>query len=163
MEEWSGLKYHQILYDSLNDGKSSKTFRNKIINHSQLYFNVIDSNNNVFGHYHHGIIDKTGSNYDNIYIFIFTLNSNERCGIKKFNNKSFDVCTWICNDNNFIFCDFSRNIHYSAYCVSEMHFYKSCCVFSNIEYFLMFMIQGYLLNHAFIVENIIMNIPFQQD
>jgi hypothetical protein len=64
LEEWSGLEYHQILYDSDVDGKQSSTFKDKILNHQHLYFIVIDSNDNVFGHYHNGIIDKTVNIYD---------------------------------------------------------------------------------------------------
>ena len=33
LEEWSKLKYNQILYDSEIDGKSSEIFGNKILNH----------------------------------------------------------------------------------------------------------------------------------
>ncbi len=58
LEEWSGLKYHQILYDNDIDDKSPQIFRNKIMNHSHLYFIVIDSNDNVFGHYHSTLINK---------------------------------------------------------------------------------------------------------
>ena len=38
LDEYSGLKYKEIIYDSNIDGKSSETFRNKIINHSKLYY-----------------------------------------------------------------------------------------------------------------------------
>ena len=61
LEEWSGLNYKEVIYDSEKDGKSDQTFRNKIMNHSHLYFIVIDSDNNVFGHYHNSIIDKIRS------------------------------------------------------------------------------------------------------
>ena len=52
--------------------------------HSKLYFIVIDSDNNVFGHYHNSIIDKIGDNYDP-NIFMFTLYSNGRNEAKKYN------------------------------------------------------------------------------
>ena len=73
------------------------------MNHNQLYFIVIDSNDNVFGHYHPGVIDKIGDN-DNSNIFIFTLNNNGRCGIKKFNNKNGKTGTWIWNSDNYYNC-----------------------------------------------------------
>ena len=78
LKEWSGCKLGRRLYDSNIDGKDSSIFRKKIMNHNQLYFIVIDSNYNVFGHYHDKTIDKIG---DNEYagIFAFTLNSNGRC------------------------------------------------------------------------------------
>ncbi len=58
LEEYSGYKYKEIIYDSNKDGKSSSIFRNKIINRSHLYFIIIDSNDNVFGHYHNNVINK---------------------------------------------------------------------------------------------------------
>ena len=103
LEEWSGKKYSSVLYDSDIDGKDSSIFRNKIMNHNQLYFIAIDSNDNVFGHYHPGVIDKIGSNNDN-NIFIFTLNSNGRSGVKKFNRKGRNTYTYICNDNDYYGC-----------------------------------------------------------
>ena len=67
--------------------------------HSQLYFIVIDSNNNVFGHYHPGFVGHFNvEGYDGDHddgIFLFTLNSNGRCGVKKY-------------DNNFIYSRRSR-------------------------------------------------------
>ena len=73
------------------------------MNHNQLYFIVIDSKNNVFGHYHPSVIDKIDSyNYDS-NIFIFTLNSNGRCGIKKFNNKNGKAFTRIYNDDDYYY------------------------------------------------------------
>ena len=61
--------YSEVLYDSDNDGKESSVFREKVMKHSQLHFIVVDSDNNVFGHYHPGVIGKCGSlpqgyNYD---------------------------------------------------------------------------------------------------
>ena len=104
LEEWSGKKYSSVLYDSDIDGKDSSIFRNKILNHNQLYFIAIDSNDNVFGHYHPGVIDKIGYNIHDNNIFIFTLNSNGRSGVKKFNRKAGNTFTYICNDNNYCVC-----------------------------------------------------------
>ena len=71
LETWSGKKYSEVLYDSDIDGKDSSIFRNKIMNHNQLYFIIIDSNDNVFGHYHPGVINKISSNIynDNDYYY----------------------------------------------------------------------------------------------
>ena len=72
------------------------------MNHNQLYFIIIDSKNNVFGHYHSSVIDEIGNNIYDSNIFIFTLNSNGRCEIKKFNNKNVNnAFTYIDNDNNY--------------------------------------------------------------
>ena len=93
LEEWSKKKFDKILYDSDRDGIEETTFGSKVLNQKQLYFIVIDSNNNVFGHYHPGIIDKVYAGYfennndDNL--FLFTLYSNGRSGIKKFNRGIF--------------------------------------------------------------------------
>ena len=37
-------------------------------------------------------------------MFIFTLNNNGRCGIKKFDNKDGKTYTWICNNKNYYYC-----------------------------------------------------------
>ena len=76
LEKWSGKKYSTILYDSKRDGDSKPVFKDRIMNQSQLYFIVIDSSENVFGHYHPGIISDF-VNYDR-NIFMFLLKSNGR-------------------------------------------------------------------------------------
>ena len=96
---------NNVLYDSDIDGKDSSIFRNKIINHNQLYFIIIDSNDNVFGHYHSGVINKIDSRIYDSNIFMFTLNNNGRCGIKKFDNKGGDdAYTYIYNSDNYYYC-----------------------------------------------------------
>ena len=106
LEEWSGKKYSEVLYDSDIDGKDSSIFIKKIINHKHLYFIIIDSNDNVFGHYHPSVINKISSIFDS-NIFIFTLNSNGRCGIKKFNYKGGKKAyTYIYNDNDYYNCSY---------------------------------------------------------
>ena len=83
------------------------------MNHNQLYFIVIDSNDNVFGHYHPSVINRIydSGNYDS-NIFIFTLNSNGRCGIKKFNNKNGNKAfTCIYNNNSYYYdCNYGYYI-----------------------------------------------------
>ena len=96
LEEWSRRKYGSVLYDSEIDGKDGQTFRDNILNHGYLYFIVIDSKNNVFGHYHPDVIERTNTYSYSEGIFLFTLNNNGRCGIRKFNkNKKFKVFTII--------------------------------------------------------------------
>jgi len=50
LEEWSGFKYKEVLYDSNEYDKSNEIIINKTINHSYLYFIIIDSDNNIFNH-----------------------------------------------------------------------------------------------------------------
>ena len=109
LEDWSGLKFKEVLYDSEVDGKSDEIFRDKIINHSHLYFIVIDSDENVFGHYLNEMVDETGLDIIDSDIFIFTLNSNGRSDIEKFNSKKV-VYTHL-YDNGFYYCG---NIGYDA-------------------------------------------------
>ena len=75
-----------MLFDSDIDGKSDSIFRKKILNHGQLYFIAIDLNDNVFGHYYTDVIDTVGRNYS-YNLFMFTLNSNGRCGVMKFDSE----------------------------------------------------------------------------
>ena len=102
LENWCGLKYKQVLYDSDVDNKSSEIFRNKIINHSHLYFIVIDSEDNVFGHYHNKMIDEIGYDMNDDDIFLFILNSNGRSSADNFKRKK-NVCTHI-YDKGFYYC-----------------------------------------------------------
>ena len=115
---------NNILYDSDIDGKNSSIFRDKIINHNQLYFITIDSNNNVFGHYHSGIIDKIDSSIYDSNIFIFTLNSNGRSGVKKFDYQYEKAYTHIYKNNNYYFCDI-----YGIYQIDT----NSSYIYSSIE------------------------------
>jgi hypothetical protein len=49
---------------------------------------------------------------------MISLNSNGRCEIKKFNNKN-DICTYICNNNSFYYCD-------GGYFIGEIDKNNSC-------------------------------------
>ena len=110
LEEWSERQVDNILYDSDRDGKDSQTFRNKIMNHQHLYFIIIDSDNNVFGHYNEVTISKTNYEYTrDEQSFMYTLNNNNRCGIKKFQLKSteYDHSVYIkgeAGNSNYYFC-----------------------------------------------------------
>ena len=57
-EEWSWRKYDKVIYNSYIDECESFSCRHKIYRHNHFYFILIDLNNNIFGHYHHGTIDK---------------------------------------------------------------------------------------------------------
>ena len=109
LEEWSGLEVGEVLYDSERDGKESKTFRDQILHHKQMYFIIIDSDGNVFGHYHSTVINSPGNwsnDSERVHdrnIFMFTLNSNGRCEAKKCKSKINNICTVINPDDTF-FC-----------------------------------------------------------
>ena len=129
LEEWSCKKYSTVLYDSDNDGKDSSIFREKILNHSHLYFIVIDSNDNVFGHYHDGVIDRIAKDetneedkdefddkcYDS-QLFMFTLNSNGRSRVERYDRKCSRIYTMINNDYSYYDlgkCDHDNYCHIS--------------------------------------------------
>ena len=135
LEEWCGYKYKEILYDSEIDGKSSEIFRDQIINHSHLYFIIIDSNDNVFGHYHNNIIDRIADYINDPNIFMFTLYSNGRNGIKKYERKR-KLYTFIYEGNDseakFYCCGNDEN-NYDGYGIfkiediDEKHENYLCC------------------------------------
>ena len=102
LEDWSGLKFKKVLYDSDVDGKSAEIFKKKIINHSHLYFVVIDSDENVFGHYLNVMVEETNLDIVDTDIFLFTLNSNGRNDVEKFESKKV-VYTHI-YDDGFYYC-----------------------------------------------------------
>ena len=91
LEEWSGCKWTKIIYDPNKHSKSSKILKNKTINYSRFCFIIINSNNNVFGHYHKGIINDIDCAIYDSNIFIISLNSNGRNGINKFERKNIHV------------------------------------------------------------------------
>ena len=78
-----------------------ETFRNKIMNHSSLYFIVIDNMDNIFGHYHPTLIrEECNCCYNGEEeIFLFSLQSNgKEESIKYLPNHNFDYFTSIEND-----------------------------------------------------------------
>ena len=116
LEEWSGKTFNRVLYDSDNDDKKASTFREKIMNHGQLYFIVFDYNNNVFGHYYPGVINKTERLFSDVDTFIFTVNSNGRCGMKKFNSKGKSTWTFIYDGEDYGYYSFGckNEVRYEA-------------------------------------------------
>ena len=132
--------YSEVLYDSDNDGKESSVFREKVMKHSQLYFIVVDSDNNAFGHYHPGVISKCGSlpqgyNYD-ANMFLFTLNSNGRRKVSKFGRKTQYVYTRIWNSNKYFYykCGYG-NDNDSCYYIGQIGNCRSCIVGDIVEAF----------------------------
>ena len=106
LETWSGHQVNNVLYDSDIDGKDSQIFRNKILNHQHLYFIVIDNQNNVFGHYTNSNMNQTDKWITDNESFLFTLNNNGRCGIKKYNINPYHSqhATYIWSDSYFYSC-----------------------------------------------------------
>ena len=111
LEQWSGHTFKSLLYDSDSDAKESSVFRNKVLNHSHLYFIVIDTCDNVFGHYHDSLIDKYGDGktvenvkkncvYDD-EIFLFTLHNNTTHKKQKFERKG--KLSTLIYDNEFFY------------------------------------------------------------
>ena len=104
LEEWSGHSYDKVVYDSDIDGKEVEVFRSRVVNHQHLYFIVIDSDNNVFGHYHDSLLDKlTEFNYDS-NMFMFTLCRNGVTETNKYNNKAQDIWTFTYGGTYYYFC-----------------------------------------------------------
>ena len=114
LEEWCGLKYSQVLYDSDIDGTDSVTFRERIMNHEHVYFIIIDDHDNVFGHYHPGIINKVDESLQDVGIFVFTLNNDGRCGVKKYGRTYGIIYTYINSDKFFTLGnEYTLNFYYS--------------------------------------------------
>ena len=111
------------MFDSSFDGKDASIFKDRIERHQNLYFIVIDSEDNVFGHFHGDVIFEIDGNA-NRSMFLFTLNSNGRSGVNKFPpNAATNYYTSIYekNNNNFYDCNcnnFSNDVHY-FYAVSK--------------------------------------------
>ena len=86
-----------------------KHLEKKVLNHSHLYFVVVDSNGNIFGHYHPSSIHKADEDNLDSNIFMFTLKSNGIHAIEKYPNKGdesigtyiFSGGYWECNGGNY--------------------------------------------------------------
>ena len=108
LEEWSGLSYDRIVYDSDKDGKNSEMFKQKVMDQEHLYFIVIDNQNNVFGHYHPSVIHGIRTDCIDNNIFMFTLFSNGRCEPKKFEGKG-NLCTQLLQGERFYKVSYPKN------------------------------------------------------
>ena len=115
LEEWCGYQMNSVLYDSERDGKDGSTFRQKILHHDKLYFIVIDSENNVFGHYHPTLIEQADTQYISNGIFIFTLNSNGRSEVRRYTSTSEQTYTYIWSDNDYYKCNYDYMINSIGY------------------------------------------------
>ena len=132
LEEWSGKKYSQVVFDSSVDKFDGKTLKTKVVNKDHLYFIVVDDKNNVFGHYHCSAITENEATYDD-NIFMFTLNSNGRCSPKKFDSIHTNVCTSIYEDDLFS-CDNRTTFNFTGYIISTKE--KNSCVWKTVsDYF----------------------------
>ena len=79
LEQWTGLQYGKIIFDSEKDNWSIKTsvFIDKIINKKQLAFIIEDTDNEIFGYYlNTEIVEKYCPVETDKYSFEFNLHSN---------------------------------------------------------------------------------------
>ena len=49
------------IYDNDTNDTDKSYFREKVLNHENLYFVIIDTNNNIFCHYNKGKITNTNT------------------------------------------------------------------------------------------------------
>ncbi|ELP91233.1 hypothetical protein EIN_151300 [Entamoeba invadens IP1] len=80
IEEWSGKKVDQVLFDSNVDSytKTSNEFVDAVMDQSDIAIVVEDTNGNRFGGYIHAKIDVIGAWVDDQNAFVFSLFSNGR-------------------------------------------------------------------------------------
>ena len=117
-----------MLFDS--DNCDGKTLFDTVLNHKHLYFIVFDSENNVFGQYYDSkLTEKVNkdiiSNKHLIPIdrlFLFTLNSNGRCGIKKFDRKKGNIYEY-----NLLFSQCQKNNYGLPLIKEDKYWYKCNC------------------------------------
>ena len=56
-----------------------------------MYFIIIDEQLNIFCHYYSNKIDRIETEMCDTNIFLFTLNNNNRCRVKKFAGKEWYI------------------------------------------------------------------------
>ena len=90
LEEWTNKKCGDVVFDSTKDNWSENTsvFHLKVKNKSNLIFIVEDTNDNKFGYYFNGTINKLNNYMKSTGCFTFSLKSNERLNrMHKFEEK----------------------------------------------------------------------------
>ena len=120
VEEWCGCKYNSVLYDSDVDSKEIKTFKERVMNQSHLYFIIVDSDNNVFGHYFPSSLTSDGfeGKIHDSKMFIISLNSFERCELSKYEGMDYH-CDYMSISSDDIYYEFY--INESVQCSIEVH------------------------------------------
>ena len=90
LDQWTNKKCSEVLFDSDKDNWNVNTsvFDSKVMNKSNLAIIVEDTNNNKFGYYFNGTVNKYESYIKAEGSFLFTLKSNGRVnGMYKFEEK----------------------------------------------------------------------------
>ena len=141
LEEWTGLKCKEILFDSNIDNweRYTSTFDSKILNKNKLIFIIEDTKGNKFGGYIDATIDKIRyyGRADTIITdsksFVFSLESNGRLDdMKKFNIKYPEDAFFLYNKSHdrlfgIGYCDiviFKKGSEYKPYCIQSSFNYE---------------------------------------
>lgn len=120
LEEWSESRFKEIVYDS--SYSKVETLDKVIYGKSKLYFISIDSNNNIFGHYHPSKIIK-GINRDQS-IYMFSLRSSERVSPEiYYSSPRSNVFTEVYSHTYILYCG---NYNESGYRLSDYTSSNSC-------------------------------------
>ena len=97
-EKWSGLVFrNKVLFDSFYDSRSE--FVQKIKGAMNVYYIVIDNNDNIFGHYMNNAISDKGINVVDNGLFLFSLRTNDILEPKVYTSKD-KMCMAVCNEED---------------------------------------------------------------
>ena len=108
LEEWTGKKCGEILFDSdKDDWSNNKIFNQRLINKCNILFLIEDTNGNKFGGYLNETITKYGNTWnENIpdsNAFVFSLKSKGRInGMMKFENKNTNYSFLLFNNDSYL-------------------------------------------------------------
>ena len=111
LEQWTELKYHELLFDSTvnNWSQYQSTFDQKLTQKRRIGIIIEDEENNMFGCFISKQIVKRGEHMKDEHAFIFSLHSNDRYkGMIKFDIKP----TW--SDWAFILAKQSVDVLFSV-------------------------------------------------
>ena len=103
LEEWSGKKCGEIVFDSDKDdwNYGTSVFYDKVINKNNLMIVIEDTDNNKFGGYVKETINKYNNYINDPNSFLFSMKSNGRInGMKKFKINYSQNAFYLCAKNS---------------------------------------------------------------
>ncbi|KAL7721538.1 TLDc domain-containing protein [Entamoeba marina] len=130
MEEWCGLKFGSILFDSDIMGNGKNTLALAVMNKKHLYFITMDSNGNVYGGYFSSTITETGYNIDD-GAFVFSLTKEHHVVNKKFELKdNIKYVFWLGWDNYYLY-EFGADVAVCCIGNSDSWCDQDCFIYNN--------------------------------
>ncbi|KAL7715576.1 TLDc domain-containing protein [Entamoeba marina] len=103
MENWCGMKYDNIIFDSDRNNSTKQSILSQILNKNYLYFIHFDENGNIFGGYLSEQVHTTDVWIYDDNAFLFTLTRNYLTNRNKFNIEKGKEVFWIYSSSQWLY------------------------------------------------------------